>query len=97
MDIQQFNDSIEKKEMPKGLSLLLQALWHDANGDWQKAHELVDGPEGKAFARIHAYLYRKEGDLWNADYWYKRAGEPRPSINLTEEWEILVRRMLALP
>lgn len=94
MDLKQFKNTIAKKEMPEGLSLILQALWHDANGDWQKAHDLVDGPEGKSFARIHAYLHRKEGDLWNADYWYRRAGEPRPSVNLTEEWENLVKRML---
>jgi len=93
MDLQLFKDSIAKKEMPDGLSLLLQALWHDANGEWQKAHDLVDGPEGKDFARIHAYLHRKEGDLWNADYWYRRAGESRPSVNLNEEWEILTQRL----
>ncbi|EKB50925.1 hypothetical protein [Cecembia lonarensis] len=94
MDIKEFTESIVKKEMPQGLSLPLQALWHDADGNWQKAHELVDGPEGKVFARVHAYLHRKEGDLWNADYWYRRSAEERPQTSLKEEWEFLVRRLL---
>jgi hypothetical protein len=32
--------------------------------------------------------------LWNADYWYRRAGRPRPAIPLTEEWTLLVQEML---
>jgi hypothetical protein len=47
---------------------------------------------GKSAARIHAYLHRKEGDQWNADYWYKRVGEKRPNLTLEEEWNELVRR-----
>ena len=27
-------------------------------------------------AWVHAYLHRKEGDLSNAGYWYRRAGKP---------------------
>ena len=37
-----------------------------------------------------AYLHRKEGDLWNADYWYAKANKSRPNISLEEEWESLV-------
>jgi len=37
-----------------------------------------------------AYLHRKEGDLWNADYWYAKAKKTRPNISLEEEWESLV-------
>ncbi|ACU03113.1 hypothetical protein Phep_0891 [Pedobacter heparinus DSM 2366] len=35
-------------------------------------------------------FYRKEGDLWNADYWYNRAGKPSAQVSLEEEWENLV-------
>jgi hypothetical protein len=70
----------------------LMALWYDGKGDWNKAHDQVDQLPGKSAARIHAYLHRKEGDLWNADYWYKRAGEIRPSVNLEEEWLELLER-----
>ncbi|MDQ0640943.1 hypothetical protein QF042_004508 [Pedobacter sp. W3I1] len=47
-----------------------------------------------ASARIHAYLHRKEGDIWNADYWYAKAGEKRPQLSLDQEWEELVQRFL---
>ena len=70
----------------------LLALWYDGKGDWEKSHDQVDQLPGKNAARIHAYLHRKEGDQWNADYWYKRAGEQRPILTLEEEWEELVQR-----
>jgi hypothetical protein len=70
----------------------LKALWYDGKGDWVKAHDQVDQLPGKPAARVHAYLHRKEGDQWNADYWYRRAGESRPRLSLEEEWEELVRR-----
>jgi hypothetical protein len=75
----------------KGQAELL-ALWYDGHGDWEKSHDQVDQLPGKSAARIHAYLHRKEGDQWNADYWYGRAGEKRPEISLDEEWELLVKR-----
>jgi hypothetical protein len=70
----------------------LLALWYDGKGDWKKAHDQVDHLSGKSSSRVHAYLHRKEGDLWNADYWYSKAGEKRPDISLEEEWERLVER-----
>lgn len=79
---------------PKGekLSPELLALWYDGKGDWKMAHDQVDQLSGKSAARIHAYLHRKEGDSWNADYWYSKAGEKRPNLSLDEEWIELVRR-----
>jgi len=44
---------------------------------------------------VHAYLHREEGVLWNADYWYSRAGRERPEIPLETEWQRLVEEMLA--
>jgi hypothetical protein len=76
-------------------SPVLLALWFDGHEDWESAHAQVDQLTGKPAARIHAYLHRKEGDQWNADYWYAKAGEKRPNLSLTEEWEELVERFLA--
>jgi len=70
----------------------LLALWYDGHGDWEKSHDQVDQLPGKSAARIHAYLHRKEGDQWNADYWYKRSGEKLPNLMLEEEWADLVCR-----
>ncbi len=72
----------------------LLALWFDGHGDWTSAHAQVDQLSGKAAARIHAYLHRKEGDQWNADYWYSKSGEKRLQLSLDEEWEVLVERFL---
>jgi len=41
-------------------------LWHDAKGDWQKAHAQVDHLDDQNAAWVHAYLHRKEGDISNA-------------------------------
>lgn len=75
-------------------SPLLQALWHDAHGDWDKAHDLTQDIETPDGAWVHAYLHRKEGDIWNADYWYRRAGKVRPSGTLEEEREVIVKNFL---
>jgi hypothetical protein len=39
---------------------------------------------------VHAYLHRKEGEAWNADYWYKRAGRQFHRESLDGEWAALV-------
>ena len=70
-------------------SRYLKALYHDYKGDWNKAHELVDGHPGKEAAHIHAYLHRKEGDQWNAGYWYRQANKEMFKGSLDEEWESL--------
>ena len=44
---------------------------------------------------MHAYLHRKEGDLANAGYWYRRAKKPVYKGTLDEEWEEIVRALLA--
>lgn len=90
IDISDFKQSIIDKRSPDGLTLHLQSLWHDRAGNWKIAHDLIDQLTDKQSAHIHAYLHRKEGDIWNADYWYNRAGRTRPQVSLEEEWETLV-------
>jgi len=80
--------------MPDGLTVELQALWADAAGDWDKAHELCQLEGTSSGDRIHAYLHRKEKDIGNAEYWYQRSGETMPSGLLEEEWMDLVKRFL---
>ena len=79
------------------MSDLLRALWYDRRGDWQRAHQIAQVIENAEGSRVHAYLHREEGVLWNADYWYSRAGRKRPNIPLVEEWKLLVEEMLGLP
>lgn len=94
MNFSDFQDTLTKNQMPSGLSIFLKALWLDGKGKWHEAHDLVDGHPGELAAWIHAYLHRKEGDNWNANYWYRRAGKNMPEQSLNEEWESLVHWFL---
>ncbi|WP_161888790.1 hypothetical protein [Pontibacter russatus] len=90
-----FKQSLSADTPPNDASVYLQALWYDSKGDWDKSHELIqDLPDADA-AWIHAYLHRKEGDIWNADYWYRRASRKRLSVSLDEEWEQITAALLA--
>lgn len=78
--------------MPDGLTVYLQALWQEGAGHWEDAHTLIQDLPDKNAALLHAYLHRVEGDEWNANYWYSRAGEKNPAVALKDEWRQLVKR-----
>ena len=59
MNDQEFFDSLKLNKCPDKLSPYLQALWYDAAGDWNTAHEIVQQMDDARAARIHAYLHRK--------------------------------------
>ena len=90
----QFKESFNSELPDAALSPQLKSLWYDGKGNWQQAHNQVDHLNDQSSAWVHAYLHRKEGDTWNADYWYRRAGKSRPDISLEEEWEYLVLKFL---
>lgn len=94
MQFETFTASIHNNNMPAGLSVYLQSLWYDGKDDWHKAHALVDSLNDSTACWVHAYLHRKEGDIGNADYWYRRAGKTRPSVSLQQEWETIVKALL---
>ena len=54
-------------------------------GEWDKAHQLVQPYSDERSCLIHAYLHRVEGDLSNAKYWYNRAGTEMVDNTLEEE------------
>jgi hypothetical protein len=72
----------------------LLALWHDARDDWETAHRVVQEAPGGEAAWVHAYLHRKEGDLDNAGYWYRRARRAAASGGLDEEWRAIAAALL---
>ena len=94
MNYEQFRESISGKVPSDELSVYLKALWFDAKGDWEKAHQIIQEMEDNTASWIHAYLHRKEGDTGNADYWYRRAGKKRPAISLEEEWRAIAKALL---
>ncbi len=96
MDLAAFKQSLKADAPPAGLTPALQALWWDAKGDWDKAHECAQADEGDPSCDwVHAYLHRKEGDASNAGYWYRRAGKPVAKAPLAEEWQSIVQALLA--
>lgn len=89
-----FIDSLTDDTCPAGLEPCLEALWYDAQDNWDHAHAIVQSIDTVMAARIHAYLHRKEGDEWNARYWHRQAGTTFPSgLSLGEEWDSLVREL----
>jgi len=90
----EFKESLNLEHPGNGLSVQLKSLWYDGKGDWDKAHAQVDDLTDKESAWVHAYLHRKEGDIWNADYWYNKAQQIRPKLSLEEEWEQLLLHFL---
>ena len=94
MRFEDFVQSVENQEPPAELSETLTSLWWDKKGDWDLAHSIAQDISTKQGSAVHAYLHREEGVLWNADYWYSRAGRVRPDAPLEEEWDSLVNEML---
>ncbi|MDR7146773.1 hypothetical protein [Rhizobium sp. BE258] len=55
--------------------------------EWTDVHNICLAHEGqRPFDWGHALCHRIEGDDWNADYWYRRAGRARGTGTLAEEW-----------
>ena len=95
MNLAEFCASLAAPEPPPGLAPALAALWRDARGDWDGAHNLAQADEGGDGAWVHAYLHRKEGDAGNAAYWYRRAGKPVARTTLAQEWDEIAKALLA--
>ena len=96
MNVDEFIASVEGSESPSSdLDAVLQALWWDRKGDWEKAHDLCQSAGSRDGDWVHAYLHRAEGDLPNASYWYSRAGRSRFDGELADEWASIVGTLLA--
>lgn len=94
IDLDRFTKSLKGDAPPGGLSLAIQALWWDAKGYWNAAHQCAQAQDDKHGAWVHAYLHRKEGDQANAYYWYRRAGNPAATTSLSEEWQQIARALI---
>ena len=90
----EFRVSIEVGELPPGLPTALVALWLDGRGDWTAAHDQLQDATDRDSGWVHAYLHRKEGDLANAGYWYRRAGRRVFEGKLEQEWDEIVSALL---
>jgi len=88
-----FKASLAADAPPTTLEPALEALWWDGKGDWDKAHKRAMDIDDVDGALVHAYLHRKEGDLDNARYWYRRAGRTAATGPLPAEWEAIVTEL----
>jgi hypothetical protein len=97
MNRDDFIKSLEAPRPPSALEDTLISLWWDKKGDWDRAHAIAQSIPTVQGSAVHAYLHREEGVLWNAGYWYARAGRQRPGVDLAQEWLLLVEEMLQTP
>jgi hypothetical protein len=93
MTLKSFRETLIEQQPPK-VAVLLLALWFDGKGDWEKAHEIAQDVNSADGSWVHAYLHRKEGDQFNAGYWYNRAKRKMPDSTLDQEWEEIVSALL---
>jgi hypothetical protein len=89
-----FKASLSRAAPAPGLAAPLAALWWAAKGNWDAAHKIAQDQDTAASAWVHAYLHRVEGDLGNAGYWYRQAGQPVAAGSLESEWERITSALL---
>lgn len=94
--LSEFQESLQETQPRPDFSPLLQALWWDAQEQWDKSHDIAQEITSNEGSWMHAYLHRKEGDQFNADYWYRRAGRPRFEGSLQEEWQAMAAAFVKL-
>ena len=94
--IDEFRSSTTKATPPGDIGPALEALWWAHKGDWDRAHQCVQGHEGQPDCDwVHAHLHHQEGDMTNAGGWYRRAGRKAPPCSVQEEWTQVVTELLA--
>jgi len=94
MKIEDFQTSMSSDQPPAGITSSLAALWYAGKGDWEQAHNIAQDIPTRDGSWVHAWLHRQEGDEWNANYWYNRAGRSNPGGSLEKEWKDIVAALL---
>ncbi len=95
MTLEEFKQAIATAQISlTSLPTPLKALCHDKMGNWDAAHDVLENAIDKNSAWVHAYLHRKEGDVNNARYWYRRSGQPEFKGGFDEEWEQIAMQLL---
>ena len=94
MTLNEFIASTKAATPPAGISEGLRALWHAEKGEWDTAHGIAQAIPHRDGSWIHAHLHRDEGDLWNARYWYDRAGRPESKQSIADERHEIIAALL---
>jgi hypothetical protein len=93
-DYTEFKETLEQAVPPVDWPEALKALWFDAKGDWESSHNIAQDMHNELGSWMHAYLHRKEGDRFNAGYWYRQAGKSYPKMSLEAELQEMVAFVL---
>ena len=63
------------------MATLTEAIALLEAGDWQAAHAIVQKDPSSHGSWAHGIVHMMEGDLGNADHWYRRANRARPGTD----------------
>lgn len=81
--------------LPANLSPEAESLWHAKHGNWEEAHNIAQDIHTRMGSWIHALLHLIEGDQWNADYWFSKAGKTsRKPADIDSLWEEIAAQVL---
>lgn len=94
MNVADFIASLDGAAPAPELRAPLAGLWWAGKGDWDRAHKIVQDESSREAAWVHAYLHRVEGDLGNAGYWYRQAGQVAAKDSLEAEWQRIAATLL---
>ena len=94
MNVAGFIASLDGAVPAPELNAPLRGLWWAAKGDWDQAHKIVQDDSSRDAAWVHAYLHRVEGDLGNAGYWYRQAGQVAAKDSLEAEWQRIAATLI---
>jgi hypothetical protein len=81
-------------DLVHGTALIRGVLWYAVDA-LAEAHEVFQEEAGFLGSYCHGMMHRREGDFWNANYWFRSAGKvpeglfehPFDPVKLTAECE----------
>jgi hypothetical protein len=76
------------------MSKLARAVELLETGAWQQAHEIVQEDKSTLAAWLHGIVHTLEGDLDNAQYWYRKADRVFRGPEAVQEELAAARRSL---
>ena len=93
-EVAAFLDSV-KTGTPSAIAHpLLRAVWLGLRGEWDSAHQIAQEDASLDGAWVHAWLHRIEGDLANAQYWYRQARRHADEGDVREEGKVIAASLL---
>jgi hypothetical protein len=74
---------IPKESVRMGASELVRGLLWYAVDALPQAHAIFQEESGFLGSYCHGMMHRREGDFWNANYWFRAAGKPPAGLFAT--------------